>query len=277
MARDAEFRDLRSLEDLAAVVELERRVWGPGYDDVVPLPVLAVSVRRGGILIGAFDGGRLVGFVYSLPAIVNGRATEWSHMLGVLEAYRGVGVGPKLKALQRERALDLGIDLIEWTFDPMQAVNAHLNFAKLGVVVEEYEINVYGNSESPLHKGNPTDRFVAQWWIRDRRVITRLGGSVPVAPVLPVEPVNGVRAAGGWLVPSDVDLSIDARRIAVEIPTCFTDMLAGAPDVALEWRMASRELFTTYFARGYRAVDFFFARGQRTGTFLLVQDHAARP
>ena len=99
----------------------------------MPVPILAVTVLRGGILIGAFDGDRMVGFVYSLPGIKHGRPTQWSHMLGVLDDYRSAGVGHQLKVLQREQTLAMGLDSIEWTYDPMQALNAHLNFAKLGV------------------------------------------------------------------------------------------------------------------------------------------------
>src|SRR4029077_14465230 len=170
------YRDLTALEDYAQVVELERSVWGVGYGDVVPVPILAVSVLRGGILIGAFTGGQMVGFVYSLPGIKHGKTTQWSHMLGVLEAHRNDGTGRQLKLLQRERTLAMGLELIEWTYDPMQALNAHLNFSRLGVVVEEYEENVYGTSSSPLHKGNPTDRFVAEWWIAKPHVERRLQG-----------------------------------------------------------------------------------------------------
>ena len=167
------YRDLTTLDDFAAVVDLERRIWGPGYGDVVPLPILAVSVHRGGILIGAFEGERMIGFVYSMPGIKDGKATQWSHMLGVVDEFRQAGTGYRLKLLQRDRALAIGVDLIEWTYDPLQAANAHLNFARLGVVVDEYLENVYGESGSPLHQGNPTDRFVAEWFIREPRAAQR--------------------------------------------------------------------------------------------------------
>jgi predicted GNAT superfamily acetyltransferase len=280
------YRDLTTLDDFATVVELEREIWGPGYDEVVPVPILAVTVMRGGILIGAFDGPSsasgpsragsrdgdgMIGFVYSLTGIKHGKPTQWSHMAGVLRAFRGSGVGFQLKVLQRERALAMGLGLIEWTYDPLQALNAHLNFAKLGVVVEEYEINVYGESSSPLHKGNPTDRFVAEWFVGDARVEDRLRGAAPLAPVLTVEPVGRTRPAGEWLAPAAVDLAVDARRVSVEIPTGFSEMLSAAPDLALEWRMTTRELFTTYFARGYQAVEFFLDRAARKGTYLLVR------
>src|SRR4029079_8652380 len=132
------YRDLTTLEDYADVVALERRIWGPGYDDVVPVPILAVSVLRGGILIGAFTRGTerqaaetMVGFVYSLPGIKHGQATQWSHMLGVVAEYTHDRNGRPLQLLQRERTLAMGLELIEWTSDPMQALNAHLNFARL--------------------------------------------------------------------------------------------------------------------------------------------------
>ena len=268
-------RDLTTLDEFGAVVELEKQIWGPGYDDVVPVPILAVTAQRGGILIGAFDEDRMIGFVYSLPGIKNRKPTQWSHMLGVLDEYRKGGTGYQLKVLQRDRALEMGLDLIEWTFDPMQAANAHLNFAKLGIVVEHYEENVYGESASPLHQGNPTDRFIAEWWIRMPRVEQRLAGSAPMAPVLTVEPVNRTRPQEeddeeNWLEPIDVTLTLDAKRISVEIPTGFTEMLRYAPELALEWRMTTRRIFTTYFARGYRVIEFFLDKPNRKGTYLLV-------
>jgi predicted GNAT superfamily acetyltransferase len=214
----------------------------------------------------------MIGFVYSLPGIKQGHPTQWSHMAGVLDAYRGAGVGYQLKVLQRERTLAMGLNLIEWTYDPMQAMNAHLNFAKLGVVAEEYEVNVYGESSSPLHQGNPTDRFVAEWFVRDARVDDRLRGAAPLAPVLTVEPAGRAHPAGEWLEPAATDLSLDARRISVEIPTGFSQMLSAAPELALEWRMTTREIFTTYFARGYRAVEFFLDREARKGAYLMVKN-----
>ncbi len=264
------YRDLTTLGDFAGVVDLEREIWGPGYNEVVPVPILAVTVMRGGILIGAFDEDRMVGFVYSLAGIKHGKPTQWSHMAGVLDAFRSAGVGYQLKVLQRERTLAMGLGLIEWTYDPMQAMNAHLNFAKLGVIAEEYEVNVYGESTSPLHKGNPTDRFVAEWRVGDARVEERVRGAAPLAPVLTVEPACRAKAAGDWLKPDAIDLSLDAKRISVEIPVGFTEMLSGAPDLALEWRMATRSLFTTYFGRGYRGVEFFLDRVARKGTYLLT-------
>ena len=276
------FRDLATLAEFSEVVDLERRIWGPGYEDAVPMPILSVTVKRGGILVGAFDDDRMVGFVYSMAGLKDGRPAQWSHMLGVIDEYRDAGLGFRLKLLQRERALAMGLDLVEWTYDPMQAANAHLNFAKLGVVVEEYEENAYGESASPLHGGNPTDRFVAEWWIRKPHVERRValsgtsGTSGPFvlksSEIADARPANRTRAAGEWLECVDVDLSLDVRRLTAQIPVGFTDMLARKPDLALAWRLKTREIFTTYFARGYRAVDFYLDRAARTGAYLLMRN-----
>jgi predicted GNAT superfamily acetyltransferase len=269
------YRDLTSLEEFAQVVELERVIWGPGYDEVVPIPILAVTVKRGGILIGAFDADRMIGFVYSLPGIKYGKATQWSHMLGILDQFRNAGAGRELKLLQRERTIAMGLDLIEWTYDPMQAMNAHLNFAKLGVVVEEYEENVYGESSSPLHRGNPTDRFVAEWWVRrphvERRIAPAATLTLRSSKLVDAQPVNRVAPNGEWLESVDVDLSLDAQRLLVHIPMGFTEMLARDPQLALAWRVCTRAIFTTYFDRGYKAVDFLLDRPSRRGSYLLVR------
>ena len=274
------YRDLKTLDEFAQIVELERVIWGPGYDEVVPVPILAITVMRGGILIGAFDGdssaSRMIGFVYSLPGIKDGKPTQWSHMLGVLDEYRNAGAGRALKLLQRERTIAMGLDLVEWTYDPMQAMNAHLNFAKLGVVVEEYEENVYGESSSPLHRGNPTDRFVAEWWVREPHVERRIAPPAAIrlrtSELADARAVNRMEPNGEWLESVDVDLSVDARRLLVHIPMGFTDMLARNPELALAWRICTRAMFTTYFARGYKAVDFMLDRAGRRGTYLLTRN-----
>src|SRR5262245_46485296 len=215
-------RELKTLDDCRQVVALERTVWGyTDSEDVVPAPVLIVSIKRGGILLGAFDdSGAMKGFVYSIPAMKDGRPTQWSHMLGVTEDARSAGIGLQLKLAQRQRALAMGVELIEWTFDPLQALNAHLNFSKLGVVVEEYEENIYGESSSPLHAGSPTDRFVAEWRLTAPHVERRIAGggaglvrdaSVGTAPI-----VNPSRTSDGTLAPGTTDLSRQERRLLVE-------------------------------------------------------------
>jgi predicted GNAT superfamily acetyltransferase len=271
-------RPLTTIEECRAVAALEKIVWGyTDAEDVVPPPVLIVSIKRGGILLGAFDDdGQMKGFVYSIPALKNGRLSQWSHMLGVVPDARACGLGRRLKLAQRQAALDLGIDLIEWTYDPLQAANAHLNLAKLGVIVEEYEENIYGDSSSPLHRGTPTDRFVAEWRLREphveRRIASAEGSIVRDASVTSAPVVNPSVTAVPWPTPGASNLSLDARRLLVEIPTGFADLQAQDPGLALAWRMATREIFQTYFARGYRAVDFFLARQAAKGQYLISRE-----
>jgi predicted GNAT superfamily acetyltransferase len=258
------------------VAALEREVWGyTDAEDVVPPPVLIVSVKRGGILLGAFDeAGVMKGFVYSIPAVKDGRLTQWSHMLGVTRDARDGGLGLRLKLAQRERALQMGVDLIEWTYDPLQALNAHLNFSKLGVVVEEYEENIYGVSSSPLHSGSPTDRFVAEWRLNAPHVVRRLEqkglGLVRDASVATAPVVNPSVQAGRWLAPGPADRSLDAPRVLVEIPVGVAELQLADPALALEWRLATRAVFQHYFARHYRVVDFFLSRASGRGHYLLA-------
>jgi predicted GNAT superfamily acetyltransferase len=269
-------RELKTLDDCRQVAALERDVWGyTDSEDVVPPPVLIVSIKRGGILLGGFDDeGAMKGFVYSIPGIKNGRLVQWSHMLGVTEDARNSGLGLQLKLAQREHALARGVDLIEWTYDPLQALNAHLNFTKLGVVVEEYEENIYGESSSPLHYGSPTDRFVAEWKLTEAHVERRIGarglGLVRDASVGSAPLVNAAVPSGGGLIPGDADLTRTDRRVLVEIPGHYSAMLTSQPQLALDWRLATRQIFQAYFARGYRAVDFFLASDKSRGQYLLA-------
>jgi predicted GNAT superfamily acetyltransferase len=267
-------RDITTLEDCVRVVALQKDVWG--YDDgedIVPSAVLIVSVKRGGILIGGFEGDDLKGFVYSIPALKDGRSTQWSHMLGVTGEARGTGLGLRLKLAQRDRALAMGIDEIEWTFDPLQTLNAHLNMARLGAIAEEYEENIYGESTSPLHRGSPTDRLVASWRLSAPHVERRLRGSSILvardASVMEAPKIIEAVGADAALEPSDPTLTLDARRVLIDVPGGFTGMLAGDPARAHRWRTATRTAFQTYFARGYRAVDFLTSTDRGRGQYLL--------
>lgn len=241
-------RDLHTIDEFRQVVALEQQIWEySDFADVVTVPVFIITVKRGAILIGAFDDrDRMVGFVYSIVGMKNGKAMQWSHMAGVLPDYRGQGLGRDLKLAQRERALAAGFDLIEWTFDPLQATNAHLNFRKLGVLCDEYAENIYGESSSVLHRGTPTDRLVVQWNIR----------GLDVERCLRNEPR---------------DLPGGEELVWIEIPGAFTQMQREAPETAVEWRMRVRQAFQSYLARGYRAVDFEFESVGRGGRYLLTR------
>jgi predicted GNAT superfamily acetyltransferase len=268
-------RNLTTYEEFRQVLELERQVWGFSDPyDMVPPVVFTITVKRGAILLGAFDErDRMIGFSYSLVGMKGGKVLQWSHMTGVLPEYRG-GLGHRLKLAQRDRALALGYDLIEWTFDPLQAMNAHLNMTKLGCVAEEYHRNVYGESTSDLHKGTPTDRLVAQWHIAEPHVTRRLETApelrVRAADVADAPLVNHTAMAGAWRSCASIDLNLDVRHCWLEIPTGFTDMQQQAPELAMQWRMHTREIFETYFKRGYRVVDFALDRASGLGRYLLA-------
>ena len=260
-------RDLKTIEECRQVAALEKEVWAyPDAEDVVPPPVLIVSVKRGGILIGAFDeDDRMAGFVYSLPGLKDGRVMQWSHMLGVLEQHRRSGLGYDLKLAQRARALAMGIDLIEWTFDPLQTANAHLNFRKLGVCAGEYAENVYGESSSALHRGTPTDRLIVQWRIAEAR-------QEPYADIAGMYAVNVTRNEDGWLACERYDLGRAEPTLRLEVPASFTRMQQDATALAAGWRIATRALFSTYFGRGYRAVDFELDRAAGRGWYVLSRE-----
>jgi predicted GNAT superfamily acetyltransferase len=275
-----QIRPLTTLEDCRLVAALERQVWGyTDSEDVVPPPVLIVSIMRGGILLGGFDEeGLMQGFVYSFPGVKDGQLTQWSHMLGVTEAARNTGLGRQLKLAQRDRSLAMGIELVEWTFDPLQTLNAHFNFARLGVTVEEYEENVYGESSSPLHYGAPTDRFVAAWRLTaphvERRIAARGSDVMRDAAVGAAPLVNCAIATGDRLVPGEADLTCRERRLLVEIPGHYRETLASDPQLALEWRLSTRRIFQHYFHAGYRVVDFFLASDRSRGQYLLALNSA---
>lgn len=271
-----EYRLLRTISEFRQVVALEREIWGyTDEQDVVPVPIFIITTKRGGLLIGAFDEGRLAGFAYSLPGLRDGRLLQWSHMLGVAEAYRNSGVGRQLKIEQRRLTLAMGIDLIEWTFDPLQAVNAHFNFVKLGAIAEQYEENVYGESSSVLHRGTATDRLIARWWLRDSRVeerLARAGGSAGHSvPPDGAEVVLDAQPRGECLVPRKPRLDLAAPKLLVTIPAGFSQMQLARVELARSWRAATRAVFMAYLERGYRVEDFLLDRARQRGQYLLIR------
>ena len=268
-------RHLAAIDEFRQVVALEQAIWGyTDLGDIVTVPVFIFTVKRGATLIGAFDRDHMVGFAYAVVGMKDGRPMMWSHMAGVLPAYRG-GLGYQLKLEQRARALAQGYELIEWTFDPMQAMNAHFNFAKLGGVVEEYAENFYGESTSALHRGTPTDRLIVSWRIGEPHVVRRLetpSGLRAVSHEVGMAPVVNVTAMdGNWREVKSIDLTVKERRLWIEIPTGFTQMQQQAPERALQWRLHVRQMFQEYFAKGYRAVDFVLQREAGFGRYLLAR------
>ena len=170
---------LTELEQFDRCVELQNEVWSYDLSGMMTQKVFLLASQIGGQVLGAFDGETLVGYAMSLPGVRNGHAYLHSHHLAVLPDWRNAGVGRRLKLAQRDDALARGFELMEWTFDPLEIKNSHLNFAKLGAISRRYRHNFYGASNSPLHGGLPTDRIYAEWWLNSDRVKTALAGGTP--------------------------------------------------------------------------------------------------
>lgn len=184
-------RPLETQQDFEAAVELQKEIWG--FDDIelIPMRLFIVATKVGGQAFGAFDGSRMVGYCLAIPGLKPGGETYLhSHMLGVKPGYRDSGIGRRLKLKQREEALARGIQLVEWTFDPLELKNAYLNIERLGAIVRRYVRNQYGTTTSHLHGGLPTDRCVAEWWLASPRVKAIVDGGPPIARPETIERIS---------------------------------------------------------------------------------------
>ncbi|MBS1876754.1 MAG: acetyltransferase [Acidobacteria bacterium] len=166
-----EVRALATHEQFTEAVQLQQKIWGFAEIDLLPVRLFVVATKVGGQAFGAYDGARMVGFCLAIPGLkAGGGYYLHSHMLGVADGYRDLGVGRRLKLAQRKDAVARGIQLLEWTFDPLELKNAYFNMERLGAIVRRYLPNQYGTTSSPLHGGLPTDRLVAEWWVSTPRV-----------------------------------------------------------------------------------------------------------
>jgi predicted GNAT superfamily acetyltransferase len=173
-AATIEVRICHGIEELRSCVSLQKEVWNFSDAELVPLRMFVVAEKVGGQVMGAFDAKEMVGFALAIPGTRAGHLYLHSHMLAVRKEHRNGGLGRRLKLFQREEALTRGIELIEWTFDPLEIKNAYLNIEKLGAVARRYNINQYGTTSSPLQGGLPSDRLIAEWWLKSKRVETLL-------------------------------------------------------------------------------------------------------
>jgi predicted GNAT superfamily acetyltransferase len=165
-----ELRRCQHIDEFRACVALQKEVWNFTDAELVPLRMFVVADKVGGQVMGAFDGTVMVGFALSVPGTRSGHIYLHSHMLAVRKTHRNGGLGRRLKLMQREDAIARGIELIEWTFDPLEIKNAYLNIEKLGAIARRYNINQYGITSSPLQGGLPSDRLIAEWWLKSKRV-----------------------------------------------------------------------------------------------------------
>jgi predicted GNAT superfamily acetyltransferase len=237
-------RPLTTVEDGRACVELQRHVWGWDQADVVPATLLHVVEYVGGLAAGAFDQhGTLLGFVFGISGVRDGQLAHWSHMLGVRETARNIGVGRMLKEYQRTALAALGITKIYWSFDPLMAKNAYFNINRLGAKVVEYVPDMYGTTDSPLHYGLATDRLV---------VCLETTGRPTVPHLLPARDRLPILTAFPRL--SDITVSTGDRnpeRALIEIPADVLEVIDRSPPAAQTWRLAVRDHFQWALSRGY--------------------------
>lgn len=232
MSGEIRVRKCEKLEEFQSCVDLQRQIWGEADLEVEPVTAFVVAAHTGGQVLGAFDGGRMIGYTLAVVGVHDGVPYLHSHMTGVLDGYRDKGVGRMLKLFQRDEALSRGIRLVQWTFDPLELRNAHFNLNRLGAICREYLPNLYGVTTSPLHRGLATDRLLIEWRVDSARVVAaiqNLAGNPAEAP-------------------ATIELPAELERWQQD----------NAPEIQkVQARM--REEFTKWFAKGYAAV------GLRTG------------
>ena len=270
-------RPFKTMEEFHKCVELQEQTWGRGFSERVPTAILKVSQILGGVAAGAFsEDGDLEGFVFGMTGTRDGELVHWSDMLAVTAQARDVGLGTLLKSYQREQVLALGVQRMFWTFDPLQSRNAHLNFVKLGIVVREYVENMYGETDSPLHRGVGTDRFIAVWELTSPRASDRLAGnSTPAQRPKGAGPALTERGGYALPEPGTPDLLREESAVLVAIPSDIVTVMNTDIDLAGRWRKATRETLVHYINKGYEVHEMFW--GDRTSDYLLVQPRMPSP
>lgn len=267
-------RDVELPAGLPELDDIQREAWGCDDRDLVPHTIFAATLEIGSVLVGAYDGSSLVGFAYGFVGYESGRVTHHSHMLAVRPQYRNFNLGYKLKLAQRERVLAQGIDRMTWTFDPLQSLNAHFNFGKLGVLADRYKINFYGEATSSFLHQTGTDRLWVSWPLDSRRVRGRLraGAAEKVSPPDLERAVTLVRVGANdepqWDSPAGVPR---AELLCLEIPADINALQREGPELAVRWREATRRAFTEAIASGYLVEEFYRSsrQGRPVGVYLL--------
>jgi len=254
-------RDVESDSEYHEIEDIQKEAWGFNDLDTVPAATLIATQHAGGIVLGAFHGNLMMGFAYAFPAFEDGRVSMHSHMLAVKQDYRNCQTGFYLKLAQRARALEKGIDEITWTFDPLQSLNAHLNFTKLGVISSRYIVNFYGEAtSSPLHTGFGTDRLWVRWLLNSDHVKQRIRPNQPAAST---KTVSGSKEADELFQSALVlckasrpELSeftslLSGNRCSIEIPNDINVLKAREPESGPAWREATREAFLAALNAGF--------------------------
>jgi len=267
-----EIRDIKEISELRAVEDLQKEIWACSDREILPSLALIPLLEIGGVLLGAFAGAEMVGFVLGLPGRERGRPILHSDMLAVKAEYRSHGLGYTLKLRQREQALAKGIDRITWTFDPLQSRNAYLNFTKLGVKADSYRTNYYGETSSFLHSTG-TDRLWVTWELKTDRVRQRVGEVPTRQEPLILKDVPALVRVGEDNAPVGIRYSCSETAV-IEIPGAIDYLVETDPALARSWRETTRVAFTSAIDAGLVVEDFF--RLERTerpaGIYLLRRE-----
>jgi predicted GNAT superfamily acetyltransferase len=270
-------REVKTAEELRAVERLQVEVWGIPDLDVVPLYHLVAAQASGGVLLGAFDGDEMVGFVYGFVGLERGRMVHHSHMLAVREEYRSQRLGFRLKSEQRKFVMDQGIDTMTWTFDPLRSLNASFNFGKLGIIADRYYPDFYGSEAASFLHRNGTDRLWVTWHLSDPRVIERLEGRSITDDISSLPVLVAVCETGAPIV-RDLKAALRSTQFIIEIPGDIGMIEAENLEAARNWRTTTRTAFTAALDAGYVVVDFVKSKGSGRvgGSYILSKDESLK-
>lgn len=243
-------RKLQTTEEMRLIQQLESAIW---HTDPIPTHQTFTAAKNGGLILGVFLEEELVGFSYGFPGYVDGKVYLCSHMLGTHPNHQQKGIGKILKDHQLLYARQLGYDLITWTFDPLESRNAYLNLSKLYAICNTYLENCYGEMEDGLNKGLPTDRFQVEWWINSERVTEQKPSKVSeYARPFKVKETEKGNPVLHYVIGEVVT---NAEGIEVPVPENIQQIKKMEPELALDWRMKTREVFQTLFSVGYVLVN----------------------
>jgi predicted GNAT superfamily acetyltransferase len=268
-----EIRPFKSIDEFQKCVEFQAHTWGGHFTERVPIAILKVSQRLGGIASGAYDTkGQLVGFIFGMTGVQNGEVVHWSDMLAVKPELRNSGLGVRLKDYQRKALLAKGIRKMHWTFDPLESKNAYLNLNKLGATSKEYVRDIYGQTDSPLHSGIGTDRLVTTWILDSPRTIERIQSEAPnseAAQKVRHLSVFEVEKKHGLVRPMQPNLNLAVPAVSIPIPLSIQSLKKASLELAVEWRVAVRDSLTTYITEGYEVTD--LLRREDYSEYLLLE------
>lgn len=255
-----DYRIVTDMQELGVLCDLEHEIWQAEEREMAPI-VVKVTTMRGGLALGAYDEDRMVGMLWSFPALRVGEWVLWSFVTGVLPEYRSQNVGFGLKQTQRVWAIEKGYKHICWTFDPMRAQNANFNLRKLGAYVDTYVPNLYGEMRDALNPGLPTDRFEAVWDVTAPRVLALAQGYTP-APFMDYDPLPVLLSFDGERLLAERTIPDGLEAFRLEIPLDYHAVMIENVPLGQYWQSELRRLSTMAFAAGYRVVDL-LRHGQR--------------